>query len=353
MLIEEFFPASSFTGEPRIIIEAPSRLHLGLIDMNGALGRVDGGIGIALDHPRTIIEACRTRDLTALGGDEESKQRARRAAEAVISRFGLRGGAQIIIHTTASGHIGLGSGTALSLAVARAVCELHGLTVKTAELAKIVGRGGTSGIGTAAFESGGFILDGGHAFGIKEGKADFRPSSASSGINPAPVITRHPFPEDWQIHIIVPSLGRLVSGGLEEEIFRESCPVPIGEVRETCHEVVMRMLPGIVENDIEIFGAAVNRIQDLGFKRLEISRQHPLIPALIAGLREAGAPCTGMSSFGPVVFAITETGFLDLERETKDILGDVPCRILRTKANNHGASARRTKSSPFIDPLSS
>jgi len=353
MFIEEFFPASSFTGEQRVVIESPSRLHLGLIDLNGTLGRVDGGIGIALDHPRTVIEACRTGSLTVLGGDDESNARAKRAAEAVISRFGLRGGAQIVIHTTPPGHVGLGSGTALSLTVARAICELHGLSAKAGELAKIVGRGGTSGIGTAAFEYGGFILDGGHAFGAHGEKKDFRPSSTSAGLNPAPVIARHPFPDDWQIHIIVPSLDRLVSGNLEEEFFRESCPVPIGEVRETCHEVVMRMIPGIVEKDIELFGTAVNRIQELGFKRLEIARQPPLIPALIAGLKEAGVPCAGMSSFGPVVFAITDAGCLDLESETKDILGDVPCRILRTKANNHGASVHRTKSSPFIDPLSS
>jgi beta-ribofuranosylaminobenzene 5'-phosphate synthase len=353
MMIEEFFPASAFTGEQRVIIEAPSRLHLGLIDLNGALGRVDGGIGIALDHPRTVIEACRTRNLTVLGGDEESNARAGRAAEAVISRFGLRGAAQIVIHEAPPGHRGLGSGTALSLAVARAICELHGLSVKAGELAKIVGRGGTSGIGTAAFESGGFILDGGHAFGTHGEKMDFRPSSASVGIDPAPVIARHHFPEDWQIHIIIPSLDRLVSGGLEEKIFRESCPVPIGEVRETCHEVVMRMLPGIVENDIELFGAAVNRIQELGFKRLEISRQPPLVPALIAGLKEAGAPCAGMSSFGPAVFAITESGFTDPEREVRDILGDISCRILRTKANNHGTSVHRTSAPPLIDPSSS
>jgi len=34
MFIEEFFPASSFTGEQRVVIESPSRLHLGLIDLN-------------------------------------------------------------------------------------------------------------------------------------------------------------------------------------------------------------------------------------------------------------------------------------------------------------------------------
>jgi beta-ribofuranosylaminobenzene 5'-phosphate synthase len=350
MLIEEFFPASSFTREQRVLVEAPSRLHLGLIDMNGSLGRVDGGIGIALDRPRTIIEACRTESLTILGGDEESNIRARKAAEAVITHFGLRGAARIVIHEAPPGHVGLGSGTALSLAVARAICELHGFSAKAGDLAKIVGRGGTSGIGTAAFESGGFILDGGHAFGKDGEKTDFRPSSASAGIQPAPVIARHPFPEDWQILLLIPSLDDLVSGGLEEEIFRESCPVPIGEVRETCHEVVMRMLPGIVEHDIDLFGAAVSRVQELGFKKLEISRQPPLIPALISGLKEAGAPCAGMSSFGPALFAVTDAGFEDLERQAMEILGDSPCRIHRTKACNRGASLHRTNSPPFIDP---
>ena len=33
----------------RIEITTPARLHFGLIDMNGELGRVDGGVGLALD----------------------------------------------------------------------------------------------------------------------------------------------------------------------------------------------------------------------------------------------------------------------------------------------------------------
>jgi beta-ribofuranosylaminobenzene 5'-phosphate synthase len=351
MAIKEIFPVTSFAGRQRVIIEAPSRLHLGLIDLNGRLGRVDGGIGIALDRPCTVIEACKTRKLTIIGGDEESNKRAGKAADSVLSHFGLRGGVQVVLHSTPPRHAGLGSGTALSLAVARSICELYGLSVKAHELAYIVGRGGTSGIGTAAFESGGFILDGGHTFGSRGEKKEFRPSSASSGIGPARVTARHFFPDNWQILLLIPSLKSLVSGHLEVDFFKESCPVPIGEVREVCHEVVMRMLPGIVEQDINLFGAAVNRIQDLGFKKLEIARNFPLVPALISGMRKAGAPCAGMSSFGPAVYAITETGISDLESEAREILGDTPCRIICTKGNNHGADIRWTNSPPFLDPL--
>ncbi|HMK15967.1 MAG TPA: DUF98 domain-containing protein, partial [Methanomicrobiales archaeon] len=44
-----------------------------------------------------------------------------------------------------------------------------------------------------------------------------------------------------------------------------------------------------------------------GFKRVEISLRPPEIPGLMACLRDAGAACAGMSSFGPTVYAVTDT----------------------------------------------
>ena len=32
-------------------ITTPSRLHFGLLDLNGELGRINGGFGVALDKP--------------------------------------------------------------------------------------------------------------------------------------------------------------------------------------------------------------------------------------------------------------------------------------------------------------
>ena len=40
----------------RFQIRSPSRLHLSLIDLNGSLGRIDGGFGFALDTPNFVIE---------------------------------------------------------------------------------------------------------------------------------------------------------------------------------------------------------------------------------------------------------------------------------------------------------
>ena len=338
--IEELFPGSSFCTGSGVLVSAPSRLHIGLIDLNGTLGRIDGGIGIALSLPRTVITAEMDPDPGVVGGSVEACKRAGDTAQRVLSSFGISGSTRITIRAVPYGHVGLGAGTALSLSVARAICELYGMPVPSRDLAVMTGRGGTSGIGTAAFESGGLIIDGGHSFGQNREKQDFRPSSASGGIRPARVIARHDFPEDWQILLVIPKPGTRVSGSVEREIFREACPVPIGEVREICHEVVMRLLPGIVEHDLDLFGAAVNRIQEIGFKRIERERQSAGIRALPSCLREAGAACAGMSSFGPAVYAVTDSGLAGLEAAARDLLKEERVTIIRTRADNNGAMVR-------------
>jgi len=338
--IEECFPLASFRSAHRVMVSAPSRLHLGLIDLSGALGRVDGGIGIALAIPRTVIIAEPAPAIRVSGADRETTLRAEEVSRAVTASLGISGGVHITIRATPPGHVGLGSGTALSLAVARAITELYGMPVPAEQLAAITGRGGTSGIGTAAFTTGGFLLDGGHSFGAAGEKQDFRPSRASRGVRVAPVTARHDFPEDWQILLVIPEPAAPVHGSIEEDIFRAGCPIPLCDVSAICHEVVMRMLPGVVEHDLDLFAAAVNRIQELGFKRVELARPAAVVHTLIASLRDAGAACAGMSSFGPAVYAVTDSSLSGLESAAREILGERAGSIVRTRADNTGSLIR-------------
>jgi len=306
--IEEQFPYHAFLDERRVIVETPSRIHLGLIDMHGGIGRVDGGIGIALQEPGILLEVSQAQETVATGGDERARATAGKVAARVLAATRLPGGVAITLRRVYPSHVGLGSGSQIALAVARGISGIFGLDLPTVELARMAGRGGTSGIGAAAFDRGGFIVDGGHAFGAGAEKADFRPSAASGGVRPAPVIARHDFPPDWRIVLATPRIPAGASGGEEVDIFRTACPVPLEEVRETCHEVLMRMLPGVVDRDLDLFGRAVNRIQELGFKKVELSLQPATIHDLMGAMRDAGAACAGMSSFGPTVYAITDTG---------------------------------------------
>jgi beta-ribofuranosylaminobenzene 5'-phosphate synthase len=341
IFIEEQFPYNRFLDTRRVIVSTPSRIHVTLIDMHGGSGRVDGGIGIALDEPGILLEAELSPVLQVSGGDDIMRERIGQLASGVLQSLGAGGSVAITIRSSYPAHVGLGSGSQLSLAVARAISELHGRHLPVRELARLVGRGGTSGIGTAAFEYGGFIIDGGHRFGEGGEKTDFRPSSASRGVSPPPVISRQEFPEDWRILLAIPNLPPGASGGVETDIFRNHCPVPLAEVRELCHEVLMRMLPGIAGRDLELFGSSVNAIQGLGFKKVELGLQPPQVIGLLDVLREAGAAGAGLSSFGPAVYAVGDTGMTGIERAAQEFMqeSDGGTTIL-TAARNSGARVR-------------
>ena len=338
--IEEIFPCTAFTDEIRVLVDAPSRIHITLLDMNGASGRVDGGVGVTLDEPGCVLDARKAAGIEVRGGDEESRRRVADAARAAKETLGLPGGAEIALHAAARHHAGLGSGTQVALATAAALCRLYERDVAVCDLAKVVGRGGTSGIGTAAFEQGGFILDGGHRFGSPGGKDDFRPSAASRGVAPPPVLARHRFPEDWRILLVTPEVGAGAHGRGEVDIFRTHCPVPLDEVREVCHEVLMRMIPGLVEHDLDLFGSAINRTQSLGFKKVEVGLQHPVVSSLLEATVQAGAAGAGLSSFGPTVYAVGDSGMQDVARAAREVLGDRGGAVLLTRARNSGASVR-------------
>ena len=246
IFIEEQFPYNKFLDERRVIVQTPSRLHLTLIDMHGGSGRVDGGVGITLDEPGILIEVRQSAVLEVQGCDSMTRERIMDTARQVLK--GLHAGSKvsITVRNYYPSHVGLGSGSQLMLAIARGIAEIYGRLLPVKELALLVGRGGTSGIGTAAFELGGFIVDGGHAFGQYREKSEFRPSAASRGVRAPPVVARHDFPSDWRILLAIPDLPAGASGTRETDIFRNHCPVPVEEVRELCHEILMRMLPGIV-----------------------------------------------------------------------------------------------------------
>jgi len=342
IFIEEQFPYNRFLDTRRVIVDTPSRLHVSLIDMHGGSGRVDGGIGITLDEPGILIEAELSPVLAVHGCDPATRERIGQVAAGVLKDLGLGGSVAITVRKSFPSHIGLGSGSQIALAVAKAVTELHDRHIPARELARLVGRGGTSGIGTAAFDHGGFIIDGGHRFGAGGEKADFRPSSASRGVSPAPVIARHEFPKDWKILLAVPDLPAGANGSHEADIFRTRCPVPLDEVRALSHEVLMRMLPGLVERDLDLFGSAVNTVQGLGFKKVELSLQPPVVHGLLSTLRNAGAAGAGMSSFGPAVYAFGDTNVPELERAARSFMQEQAGggTTLITTARNRGAAVR-------------
>jgi beta-ribofuranosylaminobenzene 5'-phosphate synthase len=305
-------------------ITTPSRLHITLIDMNASIGRVDGGIGLTLDEPVIGIKAEQS-DTFEITGNSEHLERIRNSAAMLLPEGE---GIHITIEKDYPSHIGLGSGTQAALAAGMAVNRIYNLGLSVYDLAIKVGRGGTSGIGVAAFEKGGFILDGGHKFSEKKA---FLPSAASR-LPPAPVLLRKDFP-DWDIVVAIPE-HKGASSKKEVNIFKEKCPVPLWEVEELSHIILMQMLPALLEEDMVTFGKSINSIQKIGFKRREVELQ-PVSEELMKALRDGEAYGAGMSSFGPTVYAFGEDAE-DLKRIAEEFLGDKG-KVFITKARNEGA----------------
>lgn len=311
-------------------IISPSRLHLSLIDLNAELGRVDGGVGITLDRPHIRVSA-EEADVVEVSGHSHLADRIRKAAEAVLpSGKGIR----IHVEEDMPSHVGLGSGTQAALCTAACANELYDLGLDARQMGIAVGRGGTSGIGVAAFESGGFLVDCGHRFADK---GSFSPSSASRA-DPAPILFRHDLP-DWCIVLALPE-GEGAHDAREVDVFKQQCPIPLREVQEVSHVILMQMMPAIIEGDIDGFGRAVDHLQRVGFKQREVALQLEEVRDVIGSMRDAGCAGAGMSSFGPAVYGLVEGEAQGkrIQRDVQGLLDDTTGgSVILTHANNSGA----------------
>ena len=292
-------------------ITTPCRIHLSLIDENGYTGRVDGGIGLMLDRPNVVFEASNSAEEFKIEAHKyyrESIEVINKIASKVFKIFNISNkNFHFNLKRYFPSHVGLGSKTQLSLAIATAITKLKGLNSSIEDLTKLVERGGTSGIGWRGFESGGFILDGGHDFGRGKEKETFLPSSASSSANPALTIVRYDIPENWRFVVVIPDVKKGAYGDEEISVFQNYAPIPKNEINEVSHMIIMKILPGLLKKDLKCFGEGLQRIQSLGFKKIEIELQHRIVKNLLKFFEEYGLKAYGMSSFGPSVVGIVES----------------------------------------------
>jgi len=324
-----------------MIIETPSRLHITLIDLNGAIGRIDGGVGLTIREPNLVLKAEEIEEGIEVLFEEdglsselidEYREKIQNSAQKIIENLKINAGFKFTIKKTYPAHSGLGSGTQISLAVGKTISKIQNKDMNAFSIAKIVGRGGTSGIGVRSFDHGGFILDGGHKV---EEKPDFLPSSASKA-SPAPLITRYDFPQDWKIILAIPNVPAGASGPKEVNIFQKYCPIPLIEVQKLSHILLMKMMPSVVEKDLDSFGSSINEVQDTGFKKIELQLQNPVINDIIENMRSEGAAGVGMSSFGPTVYAVTDSNLKGISKSVYETMKDIGGNVINTNAWNKG-----------------
>jgi beta-ribofuranosylaminobenzene 5'-phosphate synthase len=327
----------------KIRVTTPCRIHLSLIDENGYLGRVDGGIGMMLDRPNVVFEASNSAKefkIEAHRYYRESIEVINEKASKVFKAYKIDNrNYHFNLKQYYPSHVGLGSKTQLSLAIATAIAKLKNLDVSHETLTKIVERGGTSGIGWRGFQTGGFILDGGHDFGKGEEKETFLPSSAANSADPALTILRYNIPENWRFVVAIPNVRKGAYGDEEVSIFQSHTPIPKEEVNEVSHQILMKIIPGILKKDLHCFGEGLSKIQSIGFKKVEIGLQDDVVKNLLKFLGNYGVKAYGMTSFGPSIVGITESQSEaeKLLRAVKNHLKHVGGHFYLCKPNNTGA----------------
>jgi beta-ribofuranosylaminobenzene 5'-phosphate synthase len=276
-----------------VFVRTGSRLHFGVLDLRGALGRRFGGLGAAIPSPSLLLEGARTPGGISAEGPDAT--RAAEFARRFLTFHGLPDGARLVVHERIPAHSGLGSGTQLGLAVARALAELHGLSSESTELARAVSRGHRSAIGTWAFALGGFIVEGGRRPG-KEGVA--------------PLIGRFDMPRQWRCVVAVPPGDPGLSGEAEAAAFERLPPPAEAEVERVSHLVLMQLLPALVEADLDSFGDALSAVQRITGSWFAPQQGGVFAPGPGAGLirqmADWGAAGVGQSSWGPAVYGLVE-----------------------------------------------
>lgn len=273
-----------------------SRIHITLFDLEGKHGRIDGGMGVALERPRVVVssEPCQT-----------------------VSVVGLPP-SKICIKEDYEEHVGLGHTTQYLLSVAKLISELNLEKKSATELAKMVKRGGTSGVGVHAFERGGFVVDGGHSTKVKSSPL---PSDYSSS-PPPPLLLRYDFP--WYVYVNIPE-GKRIFGTNELNAFKLS----VTGADELTRVTLMEFIPSVAERDISGVLDALWKIQGLGFKKIEVELQSENVKNFMKNLYVKGFP-PGLSSFGPAVYT-----FVPTRREGEELVSRFGGWV--TRPNNVGA----------------
>lgn len=319
----------------KVYIKTPARLHLGLIDMNGDLGRMFGGLGVGIDHPNVIVEAEYSQGLSIEGQEIELVNV---LANRFFTAYHLKPSVHINVKESIPSHIGLGSGTQLSLAVAVALAKLYNIQSSVQELTFAMNRARRTGVGTAIFMHGGFVVDGGKAITKPDEPAKF-----------PPLIYRQPFPNDWRFIVAIPNLIEGLSNSQENHAFDRLTKMPEDSVGKICRLTMLKLLPALAERDINSFGEALTGIQEIiggyfaqvqggKFTRADVAES-------VEFLREVGAYGVGQSSWGPALYGVVK------QEEAKTALKKVQAYLnthaggeaFIAKANNKGATIKLVK----------
>lgn len=315
----------------RVTVSTGARLHFGLLAHAPQAKRQFGGVGLMVEHPGFQLSAARldtAQGIDDYSGPEVWRQRVLdvvRNCRAISPSPGSS--YQWNVLSAIEHHVGLGSGTQLALAVARAYATLQGDSVlDTTELARRAGRGLRSALGIHGFQEGGLLLEGG--------------KRSTQQVSPA--VARVTWPEDWQLLLVRPRDVRGLCGAAEIEAFAKLPPMSAAVSAQLCQLALLELLPAALEHDFDACSEALFQFGRLVGEYFAPAQggiyASPRITSLVRKLRDQGIRGVGQSSWGPTAFVMCPD-IRSAAQLRDDLTGNGwdDCEILCTSAKNAGA----------------
>ena len=97
-----------------------------------------------------------------------------------------------------------------------------------------------------------------------------------------------------------------MSGEHEHAFFQHELPVPALESLQTLGYAYHGIAPALLEGNLRIFAYSLIQIHSFGFKQRELEQQSDDVRAVLSQLQANETVAAGMSSFGPLIYAITD-----------------------------------------------
>jgi beta-RFAP synthase len=285
-----------------------------------------GGVGAMIEPPCVEIEILPADRFSVHGVLTE---RARSVVELLVDRWKLPSlpACEIAVRSPRD-HTGLGVGTQLNLAIGAGLRRFLNLSeASITELAANVGRGARSAVGTYGFQLGGLIVDAGKESGQAIGK----------------LATRAALPDSWRFVLFCKPDERGLAGSSETKAFERLQPVPDEVTRELWQITNDEILPAIEQGDCVTFGDGIYRFGRLAGECFAAVQSGPFasqeIERLVGSIREFGVPGAGQSSWGPTVFAVTDSDLRarQLVDWVQSRTAGVEYEIVIAQPNNRGA----------------
>lgn len=313
----------------KVLVQAPSRLHFGLISLGASSQREFGGAGLMVQDPGISLAISIGKRQTHCE-DEGLGRRASAILQELVRALDIADPPPLTLEIASAPaeHQGLGTGTSLALSLAAAMTRLLGVNASTLDLARWTGRGRRSGIGIHGFSHGGFLVDGGKGPATKV----------------APLVAHTPFPTEWPILLFCPKSEAGISGAAEQAVFATRVQMEAGLSERLSHLILMGVLPAIAEKDYQTFAEALFELNHrVGGCFKEVQGGHyssPLGSQMIDYLRRLDLAAVGQSSWGPTLFAIAaDADHAEwIGQRMTEAFGLTPNEMLLTLANNQGAT---------------